>query len=113
MKIKKYFPKKLFSRFILIIVLPVFIVQLVSTYVFYQTHLQNVIKKLSNITIQNIVFVNDNYKNKEKYENKNLRVYFKKDQKIKYRDIIKKTNNFLFFDQQQFNKRSNISQRKK
>lgn len=102
MKIKKYFPKKLFSRFILIIVLPVFIIQLVSTYVFYQTHLQNVIKKLSNITIQNIVFVNDNYKNKEKYENKNLRVYFKKDQKIKYRDIIKKTNNFLFFDQQQF-----------
>ena len=29
-------------------------------------------------------------------------MYFKKDQKIKYRDIIKKTNNFLFFDQQQF-----------
>lgn len=102
MKIKKYFPKKLFYRFILIIVLPVFIIQSVSTYVFYQTHLQNVIKRLSNITIQNIIFVNDNYKNKEKYKDKKLKVFFKKGKLLRSKDIIKKTNNFLFFDQQQF-----------
>lgn len=102
MKIKKYFPKRLFYRFILIIVLPVFIVQVVSTYVFYQTHLQNVIKRLSNATIQNIVFINKNYKDLDNIDNKNLKVYFKKNQKLKSKDIIKKTSNFLFFDQQQF-----------
>ena len=102
MKIKKYFPKRLFYRFILIIVLPVFIVQVVSTYVFYQTHLQNVIKRLSNATIQNIVFINKNYKNLDDVDNENLKVYFKKNQKLKSKDIIKKTSNFLFFDQQQF-----------
>ena len=102
MKIKKYFPKRLFYRFILIIVLPVFIVQVVSTYVFYQTHLQNVIKRLSNATIQNIVFINKNYKNIENIDNENLKVYFKKNHKLKSKDIIKKTSNFLFFDQQQF-----------
>ncbi len=102
MKIKKYFPKRLFYRFILIIVLPVFIVQVVSTYVFYQTHLQNVIKRLSNATIQNIVFINKNYKDVENISNENLKVYFKKNQKLKSKDIIKKTSNFLFFDQQQF-----------
>lgn len=102
MKIKKYFPKRLFYRFILIIVLPVFIVQVVSTYVFYQTHLQNVIKRLSNATIQNIVFINKNYKDVDNIDNENLKVYFKKNQKLKSKDIIKKTSNFLFFDQQQF-----------
>lgn len=102
MKIKKYFPKRLFYRFILIIVLPVFIVQVVSTYVFYQTHLQNVIKRLSNATIQNIVFINKNYKDIENVDNENLKVVFKKNQKLKNKDIIKKTSNFLFFDQQQF-----------
>ena len=102
MKIKKYFPKRLFYRFILIIVLPVFIVQVVSTYVFYQTHLQNVIKRLSNATIQNIVFINKNYKDLDNIDNENLKVYFKKNQKLKSKDIIKKTSNFLFFDQQQF-----------
>lgn len=102
MKIKKYFPKRLFYRFILIIVLPVFIVQVVSTYVFYQTHLQNVIKRLSNATIQNIVFINKNYKDIDNIDNENLKVYFKKNQKLKSKDIIKKTSNFLFFDQQQF-----------
>ena len=98
MKIKKYFPKRLFYRFILIIVLPVFIVQVVSTYVFYQTHLQNVIKRLSNATIQNIVFINKNYKDVDNIDNENLKVYFKKNQKLKSKDIIKKTSNFLFFD---------------
>lgn len=102
MKIKKYFPKRLFYRFILIIVLPVFIVQVVSTYVFYQTHLQNVIKRLSNATIQNIAFINKNYENIDNIDNENLHVYFKKNQKLKSKDIIKKANNFLFFDQQQF-----------
>lgn len=102
MKIKKYFPKRLFYRFILIIVLPVFIVQVVSTYVFYQTHLQNVIKRLSNATIQNIVFINKNYKNLDDVDNENLKIYFRKNQKLKSKDIIKKTSNFLFFDQQQF-----------
>ena len=102
MKIKKYFPKRLFYRFILIIVLPVFIVQVVSTYVFYQTHLQNVIKRLSNATIQNIVFINKNYKNLDDVDNENLKIYFRKNQKLKNKDIIKKSSNFLFFDQQQF-----------
>ena len=88
MKIKKYFPKRLFYRFILIIVLPVFIVQVVSTYVFYQTHLQNVIKRLSNATIQNIVFINKNYKDVDNIDNENLKVYFKKNQKLKSKDII-------------------------
>ncbi len=104
MNIKKYFPKELFYRFFLIIVLPIFIVQIFSTYVFYQTHLKKVLTRISSIAINDIIFIDENYKDREKYENRNdkIKVYFEKDKKLKNKDIIRKGKNFLFFDQQQF-----------
>ena len=102
MKLKKYFPKRLFYRFSLIIILPVFIIQLISTYVFYQTHLQNVIKKISQTTIQNILFIDKNFKEDENYNSANLSVYFEKGATIRKKNIIKNTNKYVFFDQEQF-----------
>ncbi len=102
MKLKKYFPTRLFNRFLLIIILPVLIVQLISTYIFYQTHLQNVIKRMSRGTIQKIVFIANNFKATEDYQEMNVDVSFYKDEHIKKRDIIKNTDKYVFFNQEQF-----------
>ena len=64
--LKNYFPKGIFFRFLLIIILPVFIIQSVSSYIFYQNHIQKVVKKISNEAIQKIAFANKNY---NKYSN--------------------------------------------
>jgi len=102
MKLKKYVPKKLFYRFLLIIILPVFIIQSISTYLFYQTHLQNVIKRISQGTIQNILFINKNFKANVNYDGINLKIYFEKGAKIRAKNIIKNTDRYVFFDQKQF-----------
>lgn len=101
-KLKKFFPKGLFLRFLLIIILPVFIVQLVSTYVFYQTHLQNVIKRISGDTIQKIVFVNNNFKNNNDFKDINFDVKFIRGKKIAKNDILKNKIKYIFFNQEKF-----------
>lgn len=102
MKFKQYFPKRLFARFLLIIVLPLFIVQLISIYIFYQSHLQNVVKRISRDTIQKIIFIDKNFKANEDYGEINLGVKFNKSAKLKSRDIIRNTNKYVFFNQEQF-----------
>ncbi len=102
MKLKKYFPAKLFNRFLLIIILPVLIVQLISTYIFYQTHLQNVIKRISSGTIQKIIFIEKNFKPNENYNDMNIDVKFYKNEHINKKDIIKNTDKYVFFNQEQF-----------
>ena len=102
MRLKQYIPSRLFYRFLLIIVMPVIFVQLISTYIFYQTHLQKVIKKISAGTIEKIVYIANNFKLKEDYNEMNIDVKFYKGQKINKKDIIKDTDKYVFFNQEQF-----------
>ncbi len=37
--LKKFIPKTLFGRFVLIIVIPTIIVQIIAVYIFYYTHI--------------------------------------------------------------------------
>ncbi len=102
MFIRKYFPRKIFYRFLLIIVLPVFIIQLVSSYVFYQNHIQKVVKKISNDTIQKVIFINNNYTLNSDFNEINIKVNFLKNSKIPKRKLLKKSDKYFFFNQEQF-----------
>ena len=63
---KKLFPKSLYKRFIIIIAFPIIIIQLVSLYVFYYTHLDIVSKHMSQINAGEINFIVKNYDNLSK-----------------------------------------------
>ncbi len=55
--LKKIIPRSLYGRFLLIIVLPILIVQLVSIYVFYYTHLDVISKHMARNVISEMQFV--------------------------------------------------------
>jgi two-component system osmolarity sensor histidine kinase EnvZ len=55
--IKKFLPHSLFGRFLLIILLPNIIVQLVAVYIFYERHWSGVSKHMLNALVGEIAFV--------------------------------------------------------
>jgi two-component system osmolarity sensor histidine kinase EnvZ len=57
MKFKKFIPKSLYGRFLLIIVMPALIVQIVSIYVFYYTHLDVVSKHMARSLVSEMAFI--------------------------------------------------------
>jgi len=57
MKLKNFTPRSLYTRFLLIIVLSALIVQLVSIYVFYYTHLDVISKHMARSVVSEMVFV--------------------------------------------------------
>lgn len=57
MKIKKFIPRSLYGRFLLMIVVPVLIVQLVSIYVFYYTHIDVISKHMARSVVEDMAFV--------------------------------------------------------
>ncbi len=57
MILKKFVPKSLYGRFLLIIVLSTLVVQLVSIYVFYYTHLDVISKHMARGVIEEMLFV--------------------------------------------------------
>ena len=59
MLLKKLSPDSLFGRFLLLIITPIIIVQLVAIYAFYYRHLDNVNKYLARSLIGEIIFVKD------------------------------------------------------
>ena len=67
-KLKKFIPHSLYGRFLLIIVVPTLIVQLVSIYVFYYTHLDAISKHMARNVIGEMVFIKNSI-NKPGYEN--------------------------------------------
>ncbi len=68
MKLKKFMPRSLYGRFLLIIILSALIVQLVSIYVFYYTHLDAISKHMARSVIEEMVFVQKSI-NKPDYKN--------------------------------------------
>ena len=102
MLIKKYFPKRLFLRFLLIIILPVFIIQSASTYIFYQNHIQNVVRRISKDAIDKILFINKNYNKYGHFEYMNIQVSFSDGIRIRKKDIVKNLDGYRFFNQEKF-----------
>ena len=69
MRLKRFIPRSLYGRFVLIIVAPILIIQLVSIYVFYYTHLDVISKHMARNIVKEIAFVQ---KSAEKPEYKTL-----------------------------------------
>ncbi len=68
MNFKKIFPRSLYKRFILIIAIPIIIIQLVSIYVFYYTHLDVISKYMARTSAEQIDFIVKNFDNKDYLE---------------------------------------------
>lgn len=100
--LKNILPKNLFGRFLLIIILPIFIVQAISIYVFYERHIQNVVKKISNTTIEKIKFINDNFEQNKNFDSVDFDIYFMKNIKIRQKDLLTSKNIYTPFNQQQY-----------
>ncbi|MBU6141437.1 MAG: hypothetical protein KGP29_07810 [Proteobacteria bacterium] len=66
-RLKKLIPKSLYGRFLLIITLSAFVVQLVSIYVFYYTHIDVISKHMARSVIAEMVFIKKS-SNKPGYE---------------------------------------------
>lgn len=67
-RFKKFIPRSLYGRFLLIVILSAVIIQLVSIYVFYYTHLDVISKHMARSVIAEMVFVKTSI-NKPGYEN--------------------------------------------
>lgn len=94
MILKKFMPRSLYGRFLLIIVLSTLIVQLVSIYVFYYTHLDVISKHMARSVIEEMVFVKKSinkpdYKNllQDLSDNTGLRFSFEERRRLKKKKI--------------------------
>jgi len=112
--LRKYLPKSLFYRFLLIIAVPVILVQFVSVYVFYNRHWEDVSNRIAQNIAANISLVdagfNESLANSKKSEsyneivNKlsgytNLQFSFKNNIQLTLKEIAKyKKKDDLFFD---------------
>jgi two-component system osmolarity sensor histidine kinase EnvZ len=67
-KLKRIIPDSLYGRFLLMIAVPALIVQVVSIYVFFYTHLDVVSKHMARSVVEEIAFIK-NYVNRPNYEN--------------------------------------------
>lgn len=94
MRLKRFIPRSLYGRFVLIIVAPILIIQLVSIYVFYYTHLDVISKHMARNIVEEIAFVSKSA-HKPKYQslindfvsNVGIRFYFEKSVKLKKEKI--------------------------
>lgn len=92
--LKKFVPRSLYGRFLLIIILSTLIVQLVSIYVFYYTHLDVISKHMARGVIEEMVFVKKSI-NKPGYqtllqelsENTGIRFSFEQRRRLKKKKI--------------------------
>ena len=89
-KLKKFIPHSLYGRSLLIILLSALVVQLVSIYVFYYSHLDVISKHMARSVIAEMVFVKNSvnkpgYENllKDLTENTGLKYSFKYHKKLK------------------------------
>jgi len=94
MRFKKFIPRSLYGRFLLIIVAPILIVQLVSIYVFYFTHLDVISKHMARNIVEEMLFIKKSV-NKPEYksllqdfsQNVSLRFSFEERRRLKKKKI--------------------------
>lgn len=65
MRFKKFIPRSLYGRFLLIIVVPILVIQLVSIYVFYYTHLDVISKHMARNVVAEMAFIKKSVNNPE------------------------------------------------
>jgi len=65
MKLKRFIPNSLYGRFLLIIALPILIVQIVSIYVFFYTHIDNISKHMARGVVVEMQFIKDSIDQEE------------------------------------------------
>ena len=90
MFLKKLIPTTLFSRFLLIIVVPTVIVQIVAVYVFYYTHIDRISKDMARSLLSEMSFLKDSLKKQHNNpelvnlfaENINIQFSFDKKEKL-------------------------------
>lgn len=94
MRFKKFIPHSLYGRFLLIISVSTLVVQLISIYVFYYTHLDVVSKHMARSVIEEMVFVQKSinkpdYKNllQDLSENTGLKFSFEERRRLKKKKI--------------------------
>ena len=56
-KIRHFMPRTLFARALLIVVLPTILVQIVTAYIFYSRHWENVTRHMANALAGEIAFL--------------------------------------------------------
>lgn len=100
MKLKTILPNSLYSRFLLIIVIPVLVVQFVSIYVFFYSHIDIVSKNMARNVVAQILFVKRSINNMQYQEfltnfseNVGLKFELKKNSKISNEKIIENSLN--------------------
>ena len=65
MKLKRFIPNSLYGRFLLIIAVPILIVQIVSIYVFFYIHIDNISKHMARGVVAEMKFIKNSINNKE------------------------------------------------
>ncbi len=93
-KLKKFLPRSLYGRFLLIIIVSSLVVQIVSIYVFFYTHLDVISKHMARSVIEEMVFVKNSI-NKPGYqsllnelsENTGLQFSFENRRRLKKKKI--------------------------
>lgn len=108
-KFRKYYPKTIFLRFILIITIPLVLNQLVYVYVFFERYLDKNNRRASELLVQEISIINNEFDREyflnanEEYIVENLQnlstsaVYFIKDSQIDLsKDLIKSGKDKFF-----------------
>lgn len=63
MKLKKLLPRSLFGRFLLIIVIPMLIVQVVSIYVFFYVYVDSISKHMARSVVSEMAFIKNSINN--------------------------------------------------
>lgn len=89
MKLKNFLPKSLFGRFLLIVVAPILIVQIVGLYVFFYTHIDLVSKYMARSLVSEMAFVKKSF-TRQQYlpllnefsENIDLKFYFEANKEL-------------------------------
>ncbi|MBL6664338.1 MAG: ATP-binding protein [Rickettsiales bacterium] len=59
MELKRFIPNSLYGRFLLIIAVPILIVQIVSIYVFFYTHIDNISKHMARGVVEEMKFIQE------------------------------------------------------
>jgi two-component system osmolarity sensor histidine kinase EnvZ len=95
--LEKFIPKTLFSRFVLIIIIPTIIVQIIAVYVFYYTHIDRISKYMARSLLNEMHYVKQSIGNNENKEllnlfAKNVDISFKLNKKEKLTSIAKISN---------------------
>ena len=79
MQLRRYLPKTLFNRLVAIILVPMFLVQLITVLIFYERHWDSVTRQMADALASEIRLLVDRLPSEPTYENiENLKYFAKK-----------------------------------